>query len=123
MVHLANRRHSRRKEQVEGETRVTVILSHSLPAGCVCFLDFLGLEAKQASLKLVNVFTFFSPAHSLVNSPLTELSPVCVRALSFQSFPTLFNTMDYSPPGSSVHGILQTGILECVTITSSRGSS
>ena len=31
--------------------------------------------------------------------------------------------MDWSPPGSSVHGILQAGILEWVAITSSRGSS
>ena len=30
---------------------------------------------------------------------------------------------DYSPPGSSVHGILQTGILEWVAIPSSRGPS
>ena len=34
---------------------------------------------------------------------------VCVCAcLVFQSCPTLCNTMDCSPPGSSVHGILQT---------------
>ena len=31
--------------------------------------------------------------------------------------------MDCSPPGSSVHGILQTGILEWVAMPSSRGSS
>ena len=31
--------------------------------------------------------------------------------------------MDYSPPGSSVHGILQTRILEWVAISFSRGSS
>ena len=31
--------------------------------------------------------------------------------------------MDCSPPGSSVQGILQAGILEWVTISSSRGSS
>ena len=31
--------------------------------------------------------------------------------------------MDYSPPGSSVHGILQARILECVAIPFSRGSS
>ena len=30
---------------------------------------------------------------------------------------------DYSPPGSSVQGILQARILEWVTISSSRGSS
>ena len=65
-------------------SRVTVTLSHSLPAGRVCFLDSLGLEAKQASLKLVNVLIFFSPAHTLVKSPLTGLSP-CVRACSVLS--------------------------------------
>ena len=31
--------------------------------------------------------------------------------------------MDYSPPGSSVHGILQAGILEGVAISSFKGSS
>ena len=31
--------------------------------------------------------------------------------------------MDYNPPGSSVHGILQAGILEWVPISSARGSS
>ena len=36
---------------------------------------------------------------------------------------TLFDRMDYSQPGSSVHGILQARILEWVAILSSRGSS
>ena len=36
---------------------------------------------------------------------------------------TLRNPMDCSPPGSSVHGILQTRILEWVAIPFSRGSS
>ena len=40
-----------------------------------------------------------------------------------QSCPTLCGPMDCSPPGSSVHGILQARILECVTISYSRGSS
>ena len=31
--------------------------------------------------------------------------------------------MDYSPPDSSVHGIFQARILECVTISFSRQSS
>ena len=34
-----------------------------------------------------------------------------------------FDPMDCSPPGSSVHGILQAGILEWVAISFSRGSS
>ena len=36
---------------------------------------------------------------------------------------TLCNPMDYSPPGSSIHGILQARILEWVAMPSSRGSS
>ena len=36
---------------------------------------------------------------------------------------TLCNSMDCSPPGSSVHGISQTRILEWVAISFSRGSS
>ena len=39
-----------------------------------------------------------------------------------QSCLTLCNPMDCSPPGSSVHGISQAGILEQVAISSSRGS-
>ena len=38
-------------------------------------------------------------------------------------FPTLCNPMDCSPPGSSVHGILQAGILEWAAMPSSRGST
>ena len=40
-----------------------------------------------------------------------------------QSCPTLCDPMDCSPPGSSVHGILQARILERVAITFSRASS
>ena len=40
-----------------------------------------------------------------------------------QSCLTLCNPMDYSLPGSSVHGIFQTRVLEWVAIAFSRGSS
>ena len=40
-----------------------------------------------------------------------------------KSFVTLCDPGDCSPPGSSVHGILQQRILEWVAISSSRGSS
>ena len=40
-----------------------------------------------------------------------------------QSYLTLCDPMDCSPPGSSVHGILQARILEWVSMPSSRGSS
>ena len=40
-----------------------------------------------------------------------------------QSCPALCDPVDCSPPGSSVHGILQARILEWVALPSSRGSS
>ena len=43
--------------------------------------------------------------------------------VSAQSCPTLWEPRDCSPPGSSVHGILQARILEWVAISFSRGSS
>ena len=45
---------------------------------------------------------------------------VCVLLL--QQCPSLCNPMDYNPPGSFIHGILQAGILEWVAGPSSRGS-
>ena len=40
-----------------------------------------------------------------------------------QLYPTLCDPVDCSPLGSSVHGILQARMLECITIPFSRGSS
>ena len=45
-----------------------------------------------------------------------------VKELVIQSCPMLCNPMDYSLPGSSVHGILQTRILEWVAISFFRES-
>ena len=45
------------------------------------------------------------------------------HAQLLQSCPALCHPMDYSPPGSSVLGILQARILEWVAMPSSRGSS
>ena len=46
-----------------------------------------------------------------------------MHAKSLQSCPTLCNATDCSPPGSSVHGILQARTLEWVAVPFSRGSS
>ena len=48
---------------------------------------------------------------------------LALLALVPQSCLTLCNPMDCSPPGSSVHGILQARILEWAAIPFSRGSS
>ena len=47
---------------------------------------------------------------------------VCVCSVT-QSFPALCDPLNYSPPGFSVHGILQAKVLEWVDISYSRGSS
>ena len=80
---------------------------HSIQALCN------GLCQIIASLyqKFVSV-TFFETFHI-----------ICVCVLVAQSCPTLCDPMDCSPPGSSVHRIFQTRILEWVAISSSRGSS
>ena len=47
----------------------------------------------------------------------------CMHAKSLQSCLTLCDAMDYSQPGSSVHGALQARILGWVAMPFSRGSS
>ena len=51
------------------------------------------------------------------------MAGVYVHAQLLQSCLTLYNPMDCSLPGSSIHGIFQARILEWVAISSSRGSS
>ena len=50
-------------------------------------------------------------------------SVCCACAKPLQECLTLCHPMDCSLPGSPVHGILQAGILEWVTMPSSRGLS
>ena len=64
-------------------------------------------------------YCFFSPQKGRKSTPAT----LCVHAKSLQSYQSLHNPMACSPPGSSVHGILQARTLEWVAMLSSRGSS
>ena len=57
-----------------------------------------------------------------VQAPLQTLC-IYVCVLVAQSSPTFCDPVDCSPPGSSVHGILQERILEWTAIPFSRGSS
>ena len=80
-----------------------IITSKEHP-GLISFrMDWLDLLAVQGTLK------------SLLQHRSSEKSP--------QWYPTLCDPTDCSPPGSSVHGILQARILEWVAMPSSRGSS
>ena len=48
------------------------------------------------------------------------LNTAAAAAKSLQSCPTLCDPMDYSPPGSSVHGIFQARVLKWVAIAFSK---
>ena len=51
------------------------------------------------------------------------IKKAAAAAKLLQSCPTLCDPIDGSPPGSSIHGILQARILEWVAISFSKGSS
>ena len=57
----------------------------------------------------------------LLHWPPHWAQKVPANAKALQSCPTLYDPVDRSPPGSSVHGILHARILEWVAIPSSSG--
>ena len=63
---------------------------------------------------VVALINFFKCICSLWAS---QVALVVKKVLVTQSCPTLCDPMDCSPPGSSVHGILQARILERVAIS------
>ena len=80
------------------------------------------------------LFLWFKLSWSdLLGPPAMVVSSVCgflpfatyhnMFVLVAQLYPTLCNPMDCSPPGCSIHGILQARILEWVVISFSRGFS
>ena len=84
-------------------------------------------------MQITRSVQWYSLSHSLVKHwqsrwtvPLSGTSMWCVcvhvHAKSFQLCPSLGGPIDCSPPGSSVHGILQIRIQEWVAMDSSRGS-
>ena len=61
--------------------------------------------------------------HTCVQTWVWTCVHVRVCAQSLSRVPTLCNPMGWSPPGSSVHEILQARVLEWVAMSSPRGSS
>ena len=82
------------------------------------------LESSLTSFKgLRAILGFLSPGSQSVSSRSVEIAQLHVRAKSLQLFPAFCDPMDCSPPGPSVHGILQARTQEWVALPSSRGSS
>ena len=69
---------------------------------------------------LTNTFNFCS---QLIQSKIVVSEQYVLCAMLLQSYPTLCDPVDCSPPGSSVHGILQARILKWVVLPPTRGSS
>ena len=61
--------------------------------------------------------------HLVFSLNMRKMKKNKIKVLVAQLCLTLWDPMDYSPPGSSVHGILQARILECVAIPFSKASS
>ena len=80
------------------------------------FAHYLGntILSLSSHFLVYQVRTYFLKGNS-------HLMYACTKSL--QSCLTLCDSMDYSPPGSSVRGILQATTLEWVAIPFSRGSS
>ena len=77
------------------------------------------LQRLEGALEKMGVFHKLPAGASTVL--LVASSTFVVESLS--CFRLLCDRIDRSPPGSSVHGILQARILEWVAMSSSRGSS
>ena len=108
----------------------------SVTQSCLTLCWTAWTAACQASLPIINSWSLLKlvsmmsqwchhlmPCHPLL--PTFDLSQHEVKEWSevTQMCPTLCDLVDCSPPGYSVHGILQARILEWVAISFSRGSS
>ena len=83
-------------------------------------------QLKKTSIHLIirNINIFFSKvtfrdSSWSAYSPLLSRTAKCSHSVLF----TLYDPTDCTPPGSSVHGILQARILEWIAISFSKGSS
>ena len=74
------------------------------------FKSLSGLIRKRLRVKIYG----YTHTHTHTHTHVVLVSQLCL---------TLCDTMDSSPPDSSVHGILQARILEWVAISFSKGSS
>ena len=79
-----------------------------------CYLTFLACRSALDMVATQEVFI------ELKNECINHGVSAGIVALSC---PTLYNSLDWSPPGSSVHGILQARMQEWVAMPFSRGSS
>ena len=93
------------------------LTGHKTWAPCIGSVELYPLD-HQASLRILSFLKWIS----IPNFHVTRPDPFLLFLL-IKLCPSLCNPMDYSPPGSSIHGILQATILDWVAISFSWGSS
>ena len=89
-------------------------------------MDSLSPKHNLLEWKIIEAFLVtHTHTHTHTHTPKQGYSPSTLRvqARLLRSCLSLCDSMDYSLPGSSVQGILQAKILECVALPSSRASS
>ena len=79
-------------------------------------------SAHQASLSITNSRSLLKLSNSCPSSQWCHPT-ISFSVVPFFSHLQFYYPLDYSPPGSSVHGIFQARILEWVAISFSRGTS
>ena len=93
------------------------------PASHLLFLNFCGTFGTTGKL-VENLDGAIPREYDFIRlGRIQTNNHTCVCAKSLQLCLILCDPMDSNPPGSSVHGILQTIILAWVAMPSSRGSS
>ena len=124
------------------EHSMRIFILESLVSACMTVNLYLAIgDQLKNSLAIINQYVLFYKwpykylgifKDNILKSYSCSVLCLCIYykyfnislcAELFQSCLTLCDSMDYSPPGSSVYGILQARILEWVIMPSSRGSS
>ena len=78
---------------------------------------YLSVYISIYSLTYINITNIYK--YMYIISKLTAAAAAAAAAKSLQSYPTLCDPIDGSPPGSAVPGIFQARTLEWVAISSS----
>ena len=102
------------------EPPVILALAVRLPGGSVSGDPHDRHLTRKRGEKVISFKNFFTLRY-IVDLQCCDIFQVYTKVV--HSCPTLDDPMDCSPPGSSVHGILQARTLGWVAMPSSRGSS
>ena len=110
------------KKKKKKKTQTCELLSSGVLSQCPTISKWMNEYMSEIMKLFLNFSTFIFLILTLDYSPHHEAG-FCCYCLVTKSCPTLCDPMNWSPPGSSVHGIFQARILEWVAVSLSRGSS